>query len=40
MTAADDPHDLARFVEAQAGDYETALAEIREIGRASCRERV
>jgi uncharacterized protein (DUF1810 family) len=29
MTAADDPHDLARFVEAQAGDYETALAEIR-----------
>jgi uncharacterized protein (DUF1810 family) len=29
MTVADDPHDLARFVEAQAGDYETALAEIR-----------
>ena len=29
MTTADDPHDLARFVEAQAGDYETALAEIR-----------
>lgn len=29
MTAADDPHDLARFVEAQAGDYGTALAEIR-----------
>jgi uncharacterized protein (DUF1810 family) len=29
MTAADDPHDLARFVEAQAGDYATALAEIR-----------
>src|SRR6476469_7905064 len=29
MTAEDDPHDLARFVEAQAGDYETALAEIR-----------
>ena len=29
MTDADDPHDLARFVEAQAGDYETALAEIR-----------
>jgi uncharacterized protein (DUF1810 family) len=29
MTAADDPHDLARFVEAQAGDYATALAETR-----------
>jgi uncharacterized protein (DUF1810 family) len=29
MTAADDPQDLARFVKAQAGDYETALAEIR-----------
>jgi len=29
MTAADDPHDLARFVEAQAGDHETARAEIR-----------
>jgi uncharacterized protein (DUF1810 family) len=27
--AADDPHGLGRFVEAQAGDYETALAEIR-----------
>ncbi|MBA4189649.1 MAG: DUF1810 domain-containing protein [Planctomycetaceae bacterium] len=25
----DDPHDLARFVAAQAGDYETALAEVR-----------
>ena len=23
-----DPHDLARFVDAQAGDYETALAEV------------
>jgi uncharacterized protein (DUF1810 family) len=26
---ADDPHDLARFVAAQAGDYATALAEVR-----------
>ncbi len=26
---ADDPFDLGRFVQAQAGDYETALAEIR-----------
>ncbi len=26
--AAEDPHDLARFVEAQAADYERALAEI------------
>ena len=26
---ADDPHDLGRFVEAQAGTYERALAEIR-----------
>ena len=25
----DDPHDLARFVEAQAATYETALAELR-----------
>src|SRR5947199_6527792 len=25
----DDPHDLGRFVEAQAGDYDRALAEIR-----------
>ncbi len=25
----DDPHDLARFVAAQEGDYEAALAEIR-----------
>ena len=24
-----DPHDLSRFVDAQAGDYEQALAEIR-----------
>jgi hypothetical protein len=24
-----DPHDLGRFVDAQAGDYEQALAEIR-----------
>ena len=27
--SADDPHDLDRFVLAQAGDYERALAEIR-----------
>ena len=27
--AGDDPHDLARFVAAQAGDYERALAEAR-----------
>lgn len=26
---ADDPHDLTRFVAAQASDYQTALAEIR-----------
>ena len=26
---ADDPHDLARFVRAQEGDYEAALSEIR-----------
>jgi uncharacterized protein (DUF1810 family) len=25
----DDPHDLARFVAAQAGDYDRALAEVR-----------
>ncbi len=25
----DDPHDLARFVDAQAGDYDQALAEIK-----------
>jgi uncharacterized protein (DUF1810 family) len=25
----DDPHDLARFVEAQAGDYDQGLAEIK-----------
>ena len=25
----DDPHDLVRFIEAQAGTYETALAELR-----------
>ena len=25
---ADDPHDLGRFVDAQAGDYDRALAEI------------
>ena len=25
----DDPHDLGRFVDAQAGDYDQALAEIR-----------
>jgi uncharacterized protein (DUF1810 family) len=25
----EDPHDLARFVRAQEGDYETALAEVR-----------
>ena len=29
MTAQDDPHDLDRFLEAQAGDYESALDEIR-----------
>ena len=28
-SAMDDPHDLARFLTAQEGDYETALAEIR-----------
>jgi len=27
--ASDDPHDLKRFVEAQAGSYDQALAEIR-----------
>ncbi|HZM44903.1 MAG TPA: DUF1810 domain-containing protein [Burkholderiales bacterium] len=27
--ASDDPHDLARFVQAQAGSYEQALAEVR-----------
>jgi len=27
--SGDDPHDLNRFVEAQAGDYDRALAEIR-----------
>lgn len=27
--AADDPHDLSRFVRAQADDYERALAEIK-----------
>ena len=26
---SDDPHDLARFVQAQAADYETAVAEVR-----------
>jgi uncharacterized protein (DUF1810 family) len=30
MTIADDPDDLSRFVEAQAPDYERALAEIRQ----------
>ena len=29
MTATDDPHDLGRFLEAQSGDYQTALAEVR-----------
>jgi uncharacterized protein (DUF1810 family) len=29
MSAADDPHDLNRFVQAQEGDYDRALAEIR-----------
>jgi len=29
MPATDDPHDLSRFVQAQSGDYEQALAEIR-----------
>src|SRR3954452_2962874 len=28
-TMPDDPHDLARFVEAQAGEYSQALAEIK-----------
>ena len=28
-SSADDPHDLTRFVEAQEGVYEQALAEIR-----------
>jgi uncharacterized protein (DUF1810 family) len=28
-TTRHDPHDLARFVEAQAADYERALAEVR-----------
>lgn len=28
--AANDPYNLSRFVEAQAGDYEQALAEIRD----------
>src|SRR5206468_3237862 len=28
-TMPDDPHDLARFVEAQACDYDQALAEIK-----------
>src|ERR1041385_5315377 len=27
---SDDPYDLARFVQAQAGDYERALSEIRQ----------
>jgi uncharacterized protein (DUF1810 family) len=27
--SGNDPHDLARFVDAQAGDYEQALAEIK-----------
>jgi uncharacterized protein (DUF1810 family) len=27
--SGNDPHDLARFVEAQAGDYDRALSEIR-----------
>ena len=29
VESRDDPHDLARFVEAQAGDYDRALAEIK-----------
>ena len=29
MAGGDNPHDLDRFVEAQAGDYERALAELR-----------
>jgi uncharacterized protein (DUF1810 family) len=29
MPATDDPYDLNRFVQAQSGDYEQALAEIR-----------
>jgi uncharacterized protein (DUF1810 family) len=29
MADADDPFDLGRFVRAQAGDYESALAEVR-----------
>jgi len=29
MAATDDPHNLSRFVQAQASDYERALAEIR-----------
>jgi uncharacterized protein (DUF1810 family) len=29
MDEADDPHDLRRFVEAQEGDYDRALSEIR-----------
>jgi uncharacterized protein (DUF1810 family) len=29
MSNANDPHDLARFVAAQEGDYESALAEVR-----------
>lgn len=29
MLARDDPHDLNRFVRAQEGDYERALAELR-----------
>ena len=29
MDASEDPHDLARFLSAQEGDYEQALAEIR-----------
>jgi len=29
MTNQDDPHELQRFLEAQAADYETALDEIR-----------
>lgn len=30
MTQVDDPYELARFVEAQAGSYARALAELRE----------
>ncbi len=29
MARADDPHDLARFVQAQEGDYAQALAELK-----------